>query len=198
MAGGALASDKKKAISEGAMIACIDECGVGFDEEPAKTWGKVGHPPVLRRQRSHRGLSCCCVLGVESRTGKLRLFLKTFKGSINGLGIVAALKHLRRRSDQPMIIVWDGLSAHRSRVVREYIAKDGGMTIEELPGYSPELNPEEYCHGYVKGRIRNHCAETVEELAKLVRREFARLRYRVDLLRSFFDHAKIPIINLSG
>ena len=189
MVGGALASDKKKAIAEGAMIACIDECGVGFDEEPAKTWGKVGHPPVLRRQRSHRGISCCCVLGVESRTGKLRLFLKTFKGSINGLGIVAALRHLRRRSDQPMIIVWDGLSAHRSRVVREYVAKDGRMTIEELPGYSPELNPEEYCHGYVKGRIRNHCAETVEELAKLMRREFARLRYRVDLLRSFFDHA---------
>ena len=48
-------------------------------------------------------------------------------------------------------MVWDGLPAHRARLVSEFIrVQRGRLAIEWLPGYAPELNPVEYIWGYWK------------------------------------------------
>ena len=47
--------------------------------------------------------------------------------------------------------LWDGLPSHRSRLVRDFVAKTkGALVLERLPAYAPELNPVEYLWGYWK------------------------------------------------
>jgi len=52
---------------------------------------------------------------------------------------------LLRRLAGPLLIVWDRLPAHRSRITRDFIAsQETRLWVEYLPGYAPELNPVEY------------------------------------------------------
>ena len=62
--------------------------------------------------------------------------------------------------DKPLLIVWDRLPAHRSRLVREFIElSEGHIVMEYLPPYAPELNPVEYIWSYWK----QHAAQCLSE-----------------------------------
>jgi len=55
---------------------------------------------------------------------------------------VAFLKALFAQIKQPLLIILDGLRAHRSRMVRDYVdTLDGHIAMDFLPPYAPELNP---------------------------------------------------------
>jgi len=54
--------------------------------------------------------------------------------------VVDFLKALVRHLDQPLLIVWDRLPGHRSRLVQDYIASlQGRISTAYLPPYAPEL-----------------------------------------------------------
>jgi len=58
---------------------------------------------------------------------------------------VEFFKALRAHLKQPLLIIWDGLNAHRSKLVREYLdSAEGAVQMAFLPPYSPDLNPAEY------------------------------------------------------
>ena len=44
---------------------------------------------------------------------------------------------------EPVVLVWDGLSAHWSRAMRTWITEQNWLTLERLAAYTPELNPVE-------------------------------------------------------
>jgi len=170
-----------------------DEVGFSFRDRPATTWGAVGRTPVLKREDKRRGLSCFCAL---TTSGKL--YTIYFKESIKGEHVVVALRYIRRYVKGPVILIWDGLKAHKARTVKDYLCQDKLIDVEELPPYSPELNPEEYCHGYAKERMRNSTPHNEQELLACAEREFNRIRRRPKLMQSFFAHAKLSIINQSS
>lgn len=159
---------------------------MSFRDRTATTWAATGCTPILRREDKRRGLSCFCAL---TTTGKI--FTIYFHESIDGQKVVASLKHIRRYLSGPVIVIWDRLAAHRGPAVREYLSSDEQMSVEFLPAYSPELNPEEYCHGYAKQRMRNAAPTTVSELLSSIESEFIRMRRRPKLIQSFFAHAKL-------
>jgi transposase len=67
------------------------------------------------------------------------------EGSIKKEQIVEFLKALKMHLKQPLLIIWDGLKAHRSKLLREYLdSTDGHIQIAFLPPYAPDLNPIEY------------------------------------------------------
>ena len=71
------------------------------------------------------------------------------------------------------------------------------ILIEELTAYAPQLNPEEYCHGNVKQRLKNARPESKEEIRSMLNRSFARLRRRPDSLIGFFHSAGLSVRQLS-
>lgn len=125
-----------------------------------------------------------------------RVFKRTFRQAIDGERIISALEHIGRQVGGRFILVWDRAPTHRSRKVREYLGARPEIVVEWLPPYAPELNPEEYCHGNVKERIRNSTPATADELQVLVDRGFARVRQRPDLLLGFFRHAGLRVKQL--
>jgi len=52
---------------------------------------------------------------------------------------------------QRLLIIWDGLKAHRSKLVREYLDFTcGDVRMAFLPPYSPDLYPVEFLWAWLK------------------------------------------------
>ena len=97
-------------------------------------------------------------------------------------------RHLRH---QKAILVWDGLPAHKSRAMQEYVLRQRSwLTVERLPGYAPDLNPIETMWGNIKGKeLANRCAQDLAELDVAVRGGMVRVRRSRTLPFSFLKHA---------
>ena len=56
-----------------------------------------------------------------------------------------------RYRTEPVNLVLDGLPAHKTKLVKTYVAStEGRLTLHFLPGYAPELNPDELVWSHVK------------------------------------------------
>ncbi len=88
------------------------------------------------------------------------------EGSIKKEEIVEFLKALKAHLEQPLLVIWDGLRAHRSRLVREYLdSLDGHIQIAFLPPYAPDMNPVEYLWAWLKRHaLANYCPNNLSEL----------------------------------
>jgi transposase len=192
VASGTLAPDQKKARRRQALIVFVDETGFSFQARPARTWAPRRRPPVLRCKSQRRQISTIAALAMNGR-----IYKRHYREAIRGPQVVRMLRHLRSCLGQPLIVIWDRSQAHRARVVKEYLATEQEISVEWLPPYAPELNPEEYCHGNVKEQIRNTTPESVEEMQRQVDRGFNRLRKHPDLLLSFFRHAGLGVKRLT-
>jgi transposase len=125
-----------------------------------------------------------------------KIYKRHFDGAVNSEKLLVALEHLCRWVTGPMILIWDRSAVHRSKVVKDFLAQHSNIHIEWLPPYAPELNPEEYCHGNVKQRMRNGVYHSKAEIRKHLDAGFARLRKRPDILLGCFQHAGLELNQL--
>ncbi len=67
--------------------------------------------------------------------------------------LIQALGELRGfLGGQKATLLWDGLPAHRSKVVRAWLRRQRSwLVVEPLPGYAPDLNPVEALWSNLKG-----------------------------------------------
>lgn len=64
----------------------------------------------------------------------------------------------------PVVLVWDGAPWHRAVSVRQAAAALD-LTIKQLPGYSPDLNPIEGLWKWLRSEVtQHHCYPTVGKL----------------------------------
>ncbi len=101
------------------------------------------------------------------------------------------MRHLRRHVRTPVILLWDGLQAHRSLETRTYLdANRHWLTVERLPAYAPELNPVEGFWSWTKGTaVANFCPDGLNPIRRRVRQGRNRLARRSDLIESFLHKA---------
>ena len=121
-----------------------------------------------------------------------RFFFQTHPGSYTDRRLITFLRDLRRHlRGQPVILIWDGLPAHKSYLMRDYVADQRRwLTVERLPGYAPELNPVEPIWGNIKRtELANLCAPHLDALRGPLRRGCARVRRHPHLAFSFLHHA---------
>jgi transposase len=170
----------------------FDEFGFSFQETLATTWARIGKRPIFRRvTRDRRALSTAVALTLSGK-----IYKRHFTGSIKSEQIIETLEHLQRHVAGKIILIWDRARIHLSRKTRAYLDKHPEIMVEELPAYAPELNPEEYCHGNVKQRLRNARPSDKNEIRSMLDRGFVRLRQRPDLLLSFFHAAGLSVKQL--
>jgi transposase len=102
---------------------------------------------------------------------------KAFKGE----DVVRFLGHALREIPGKILIVWDGAPIHRSKVVKQFLAEGGAARIqlEQLPGYAPELNPDEGIWKHLKRvELKNVCCQDLQELKVELRKAKERLRHK--------------------
>src|SRR5216684_4212245 len=103
------------------------------------------------------------------------------------------IQALVRHVASPLLLVWDGLPAHRSRLVRDFLQSlDGWIEWEYLPAYAPELNPVEYIWAYWKQHeLPNVCPKDYWQLGEAARRTLRRMRRRPRIIRAFWKQAQL-------
>lgn len=185
----ALAGAKKNARRQGRTIVFIDESGLSERPTRVKTWARKGCTPTLQYSFNWKQLSL--IAGASF----WRIYFRFFHGTIKGPQLVEFLKALKAQIRGKLLIIWDGLPAHRSAVVRDYVESlEGQIALERLPGYAPELNPVEYLFGYAKQReLANLCLDTIDEVRRYAMRRIRSMQRRPTLIRAFWTQAELPI-----
>lgn len=120
-------------------------------------------------------------------------YFRLFPGSVRGPQVVEFLTHLKRQIPHKLLVIWDRLPAHRSRVVKRYIeGQDGHIVLEYLPSYAPELNPVEYIWGHWKHHeLPNFCPKDSTQLSTHARRALRRMQRRPTLVTAFWKQADL-------
>lgn len=187
-----MAEDKKGARG-GAALIFLDETGFSEAPEIRRTWAPRGQTPVLRAAFRWHRCSATGILVYRIRRRRARLLLKMHDRPVTGPDVAAVLKHLARHVRGRVILLWDGLAAHRASPVRAWLRKHPRFRIERLPAYSPELNPVEGLWSWMKGgRLANLC-RGLDEVCEEARKAARAARCRRELLWGFLKKAKLPI-----
>jgi len=183
----ALAGVKKKAKNEGRTIVFIDESGLSERPHRCRTWAPRGQTPVLQYHFNWKTLSA--IAGVTW----WNFYFRLFPGAIRSPQIIQFLAHLLRHIPGKLLIVWDGLPAHRSRAVWQFVQQQRGrLWLEYLPGYAPELNPVEYLWSHWKQHeLPNFCPTTFGQLSASARQALRRMRRRPTLVCAFWEQAEL-------
>ena len=122
-----------------------------------------------------------------------RFYFRFFPGSIKSPQVVEFLKALHKTIGGRLLIVWDRLQAHRSRLVKEYLESLGAqIALEYLPAYAPELNPVEYIWGYLKHHaMPNFCARDLSDHKRRASRSLRSMQRRATLVTAFWQQAEL-------
>src|SRR6202011_5368065 len=102
---------------------------------------------------------------------------------------ITLLRRMMRNRAKPVHLVVDGLPAHRTTVVKAYVASTKGrLTLHFLPGYAPELNRGELAWRHIKrtGVARSPLRRD-EKLQEKHEAQLAKVRRMPVVLRSFFQ-----------
>jgi transposase len=121
------------------------------------------------------------------------IFFRLYPGTIRSEQVVVFLRHLLRHVPGKLLVIWDGLRSHRSKLVKNFVAtKKNRLELEFLPAYAPELNPVEYIWGYMKHHeLSNFCPKTFGELGYYGRKALRRMRRRPNLITAFWKQADL-------
>jgi transposase len=104
------------------------------------------------------------------------------------------LKHLLRHIPGKIVVLWDGLAAHRAKLVRDWAAEQTRLRIVRLPAYAPELNPVEGMWAWNKGtQLANVCEDDLRPILTRVRRGIRRVRRQPYLIWRFLDKAGLSL-----
>jgi hypothetical protein len=170
----------------------FDEFGFSFQEPLGRTWAPKGKRPLLRRvEKERRGVSTAVGLTLSGK-----LYKRHFPGGMKSAQVTKTLKHMHRYLCEGFVLIWDGASIHTSNETLAYLADHPEIIVEPLPPYAPDLNPEEYCHGNVKQRLKNANPADTKVVIKHLDRGFARLRHQPEMLLHFIHHAGLPVRQL--
>jgi transposase len=92
------------------------------------------------------------------------------------------------------MIIWDRLSSHLS--ARAYFEREHSdwFIFEELPAYSPELNPVEQCWNMMKNvYMANFVPMSIDDLEEKAFEVAEIINKDPKLLAEFFNHAKLTL-----
>ena len=178
----ALARAQKRADEEGATIVWVDESGVYLLPLAVRTWAPRGQTPLLRVPLTRDHLSAISAITLDGR-----LFLQVRKDNYDGEAVVRFLRVLLRKLSGKVLLIWDGSPIHHGQVVNEFLSAGAAkrLQLEQLPGYAPDLNPDEGIWNYLKRvELGNVCATNLADLRHRLRRAAVRVRHKPDVIRA--------------
>ena len=117
-------------------------------------------------------------------------------GAYNTDKLIEFLTELRTHfAGQKLILIWDGLMAHRSRAMTAWLATQRHwLHVERLPAYAPELNPIEQAWGNMKStELANLCPDTLGEVRTATETGLTRIGSNYDLCHGFLDHTELSL-----
>ena len=179
---------RQAAKAAGAEIHWGDEMGLRSDHQAGRSYGRKGHTPVIpgTGQRFR-----CSVLSTITNRGRLAfmVFRETFTERV----YLRFLRRLLRHTRRGLFLIVDRHPVHRARKVQRWLeVHRERIRMFFLPGYSPDLNPDEFLNQDVKtnalGRQR---PRDEREMLTSVRSYLRSTQRQPDIVRSYFQAASV-------
>ncbi len=174
---------KKRAKRRGATLFFLDEAGVRSDQVLGRTWGLKGETPEVATSGKRQSVNA---ISAVSATGAFWYELYTER--LNASKFLELLRHFMKGRTHPVFLVLDGHPAHKARIILDYVQSlNGRLELHFLPGYAPELNPDEFVWNHLKREgVAKKPLRQGELLRERVRSDLERIKSRRALVRSFF------------
>jgi transposase len=173
-----------RAKQTGAQLYFADEAGVRSDYHTGTTWGPVGCTPVVRKTGSRASVQ---MLSAISMAGSMQFMIH--EGMVNAEVFLQFLRQLMLGVQHPIILIVDGHSIHKSKLVKAYVAETAGMLeLVYLPPYSPQLNPDEQVWKNVKAEIAKKAIANKFDFRIAVEKALLRLQSMKEIVAAFFRH----------
>lgn len=182
----------KQAKADDAEIFFWDESGFRADTVHGKTWGVRGQTPVVQRPGQRQSISAASAVNAKGA-----FWFCTYEGGLNAELFVELLKQMMKSRRKPVYLVLDSLPAHKTALVKNYVAStEGRLTLHFLPGYAPDLNPDELVWSHVKrtGTARRPL-QRGEKLRDKIEEQLAAIKKLPHLVRSFFKAPSVAYIS---
>ena len=157
-----------------------DQSGFYLLPMVVRTYAPVGKTPVLKEKLTRDHLSAMSAITLEGK-----LYMTFQERAFKGEDAVRFLKHLMHQIPGKLLVVWDGSPIHRGGAVKDFLASGAAsrLQLEHLPGYAPELNPDEGIWRHLKCvELKNLCCESLTELKVELRKAKERLRHKRDVI----------------
>lgn len=182
----AIARDAKR---EGATIYWGDEMGLRSDHIAGTSYSPMGQTPIVRATGQRFG---CNMISAISNRGKLAFMV--FQGSFGAPLFVNFMQRLIRQAKGKIYLIVDGHLVHRSRIAMDFTSSnEDKIRLIRLPGYCPELNPDELLNQDVKTNALGKSRPANKgELIAGVRRHLHRRQKQPKLIKNLFQEWHVP------
>ena len=181
----ALARDAKR---EQAAIYWGDEMGLRSDHVAGTSFAPLGQTPIIRATGQRFG---CNMISAITNRGQLAFMV--FHGKFDGRLFIRFMQRLLKQVRGKIYLIVDGHPVHRSVVAREFVsANERRLRLIRLPGYCPELNPDELLNQDVKtnGLGKSRPSNRTEMIAA-VRTHLRRRQRQPQVIRNLFQEKHV-------
>lgn len=181
---------QKRARREKALIFWGDEMGVRSDHSVGRSYGRRGHTPAIPGTGQRFG---CNVISAITNLGHLKFMV--FKTRFNADIFIEFMKRLICGTKKKSFLIVDGHPSHRAKRVQHWLRLPENKDRIELfflPGYSPELNPDELVNQDVKSNAVGRCRPRNQpELISLVRGYLWSRQRQPDAVKKYFHEKHV-------
>ena len=179
---------REQAKLEGAGIYWGDEMGLRSDHATGRSYGKRGRTPVIPGTGRRFGCNM-----VSALTNRGRLHFMVFRVRFTAEVFIGFLKRLIRQAKGKVFLIVDGHPVHRSREAKRWVRENAEhIRLFFLPGYSPELNPDELLNQDVKSNaVGRRRARNQSELMGHVRGYLRSTQRQPRIVKSYFEEKHV-------
>ncbi|MEO6062343.1 MAG: IS630 family transposase [Thermoflexales bacterium] len=179
----------RQAKREGAVIYWGDEMGLRSDHVTGTSYAPIGKTPVVRATGQRFGCNM-----ISAITNKGALAFMVFQGKFKVPVFVEFMRRLLKQADGKIYLIVDGHPVHRSSAAKRFVEEHKArLTLIRMPGYCPEMNPDELLNQDVKTNGLGKSRPTNQpELIATVRNHLHRRQKQPQLIRNLFreDHVR--------
>ena len=181
----------RQAKAAGGDVFFWDESGFRADAVHGRTWGVRGQTPVVERPGQRQSISAASA--VNAKGG---FWYCTYEGGLTAELFVSLLRKMMRHRPKPVHLVVDGLPAHKTKLVKDYVqSAQGRLTLHILPGYAPELNPDEAVWSHMKRTgVARAPLRQGERLRDKIDAQLAAIKAAPKLIRSVFRAPSVAYV----
>lgn len=175
---------EKQAKAQKAEIHWGDQMGLRADHQTGTSYGRRGQTPVIPAtgQRFR-----CNMMSTITNRGELSFMV--FKENFNGAVFIKFVRRLLRLRRRKVLLIVDRHPAHRSAQVKRWLARHAArVELFFLPGYSPDLNPDEFLNQDVKSNaLGRRRPATRAEMISGVRSYLRSTQRQPEIVTSYFQ-----------
>jgi len=178
----------KEAKREKATIYWGDEMGLRSDHVSGKSFAPMGQTPVVRATGKRFG---CNMISAITNRGALSFMV--FEGKFKNAVFIDFMKRMLKQVTGKVYLIVDGHPVHRSAAAKQFVTENAQrLRLIRLPGYCPELNPDELLNQDVKTNAMGKSRPTNKaEMIESVRRHLHRRQKQPHVIRNLFQEKHV-------